>query len=191
MLAGTHRDAAGFFGRSRLPDFLQLLRCAAVRLVCLHRRNWVKHAVSITRQAITNALCKTWTPMRQQGEACKARVGTKHLSLKRLGAELPSTRRSLEALLSTCDAHRTAVGDSGVYSVAYEDLAYGAGAEAAWQALQRWLGAPPRRINYTATIKMTSANLSASIANFAEVERFVAERFSEGGLEHRLLTSTD
>ena len=54
VLTGRKPDAGPFYGADRLPDFLQMLRCVDIALVCLYRRNWVKHAVSIVRQYSTN-----------------------------------------------------------------------------------------------------------------------------------------
>ena len=76
-------------------------------------------------------------------------------------------------------------GKPRVLLVAYEDLAYRAGAADSWAALQRWLGLAPRSLP-SSTVKMTAANLSRSIANFGELERLLAAEFgaSSRELEH-------
>ncbi len=60
VMRGAHRDAGHFYRIDRWAEFARMLRCADARLICLYRRNWVKHAVSRARQQTQSRLCKTW-----------------------------------------------------------------------------------------------------------------------------------
>jgi len=194
-LEGTVHDSGPWQGWSRLESFLLLLRCLEVRLVCLYRRNWVKHAVSRTKQPLHHALCGVWTPVQHDLErtGCHARLAATPLNVQRFRTELNETRHSLSALEKVCRNAVTirSVSTSGAptaRAIAYEDLAYKRHEEAeeTWAELQRWLGVEARTLN-TTTVKMTANNLSRAIVNFDQLDRVVVDEFGPNSTERQLL----
>ena len=192
VLQGLSRDARSWRGRDRLPDVLEWLRCLNGRLLCLSRRNWVKHTVSRLKQQIVVRECGTWSPTHAHlnRTGCRARVDRKDLPLRRVRAELRETRQSLRRLEQVCSGERErygvdALGEPRVRSVAYEDLAYGRSAQY-WGALQRWLGTSPLNLT-TELVKMTGPKLSVAIRNFPQLEALVASAYGRNSTELRLL----
>ena len=195
VLQGAHRDAGLHRGHDRLPDFLVAMRCLEVRLLCLARRNWVKHAVSRVKQEAHFRYCRSWTPTHGQVNKTNCASRITNVPLKRLRIELNVTRRSLNLSKQVCVEEaaqhgvdlRVGVNQSArVRMVYYEDLAYGSRRSDEWAALQRWLGTAPAALSSSA-MKMTASNLRTAISNYDEVEGLVASVYGRRSAEVAML----
>jgi hypothetical protein len=205
------------FGRpvragNRWPALRQLLRDDGSKLVCLYRRNFVKHAVGELRHQLQYEACrgKIQDPWSDAVGSCSAQIDRAlPLSTRRFrsGDTLPglidmvvASRTQLRELLAACTDEEwlDPLGAARVVQVAYEDLAY-VSSELRLTRLQRlgaWL-VGPRCVTgeacadfrgFAASVtKVTPPDLRHTITNFAEVEARFIGAFGAQSTEVQLL----
>jgi len=183
-MQGTHGDAGPFIGKDRWPTFLDFMRCARGKLICMGRRNYVKHAISEVRHAQQWKLCKQWTP---RDSRCKKKLAGLRMEPKMVLQSIEKSRKEVTIYNQACEEACLVLPCQNLF---YEDLAYGGKRQALLDATQRWLGAPPAKL-HSRTVKMTGSNYSRSIPSFGAVEKAVRARYGAGSAEVWLLYVTD
>ena len=200
------------FGRpiragNRWPALRKLLRETESKLVCLYRRNYVKHAVGELRHQLQYEACvgKVPNPWSDQDGNCSRQLA-KALPLGprrfRSGDWLPglvkmvgASRAQQRDLLAACSGEHG--GSEATRLLAYEDLAY-VPAEmrlARLQALARWLVGPARcdgacerfRAFGASVTKVTPPELRRVVSNFQEVEARIRTAFGAHSTEVQML----
>ena len=187
------------FGRpvragNRWPALRQLLRDDGSKLVCLYRRNFVKHAVGELRHQLQYEACrgKIQDPWSDAVGSCSAQIDRAlPLSTRRFrsGDTLPglidmvvASRTQQSELLAACTDEQwlDPLGAARVVQLAYEDLAY-VSSELRLTRLQRlgaWLvgarcvtgeACADFRGFAASVTKVTPPDLATSISNYAEV----------------------
>jgi len=181
------------------------------RIVCLFRRNFVKHAIAELRHQLQYEACKgkITDPWRDHNRTCSVMISaTLPLEAQRYmsGDVLPDivsmiekSRRELTDLRATCNREQMHLAYNKqlrVMQLDYEDIAFVAAdeREASLLSMSEWLtgvslkGAP--RMN-SHLQKTTSPDLRAVLSNFDELARRVASRYGEGSVEHRMLMDVE
>ena len=192
---------------NRWPALRQQLRDDGSKLVCLYRRNFVKHAVGELRHQLQYEACvgKVPNPWSDQDGNCSRQLA-KALPLGprrfRSGDWLPglvkmvgASRAQQRDLLAACSGEHG--GSEATRLLAYEDLAY-VPAEmrlARLQALARWLVGPARcdgacerfRAFGASVTKVTPPELRRVVSNFQEVEARIRTAFGAHSTEVQML----
>ena len=177
----------------RFHSLLDGLRASNGKLICLARRNYVKHAISRMRH-------------RQQLQACgDARTHVAEADcLRNVSSELPirrdhfglslvqnikAARTDYSRMLRECMPGQVTDYDAsrGPQTVVlfYEDLLQHT--QRVLAGLQKWLGAQPSPSLHSSMVKVTGTNLTHVLSNFKEVESAVRSNFGDGSYEHLLL----
>ena len=198
---------------NRWPALRQQLRDDGSKLVCLYRRNFVKHAVGELRHQLQFEACqgKVPDPWSDAVGSCSAQVDRAlPLSTRRFrsGDTLPglvdmvvASRAQRRDLLAACTGEqwRDPLGAPRVVTLAYEDLAY-VSAELRLTRLQRlgaWLVGEERCAageacadfrGFAASVtKLTPPDLRRTLTNFGEVEARFIGAFGAQSTEVQLL----
>jgi len=190
VLRGMHLDALAFQGKDRWPAFRSMLRARQAKLICLFRRNFVKHAISEVRHSQQYEVCHGWE---DHTGKCSSKVSAQ-LPLKRVVARIWHSRLQRSWIERECSVeqlHLDAMGRLRVMQLAYEDLAYAKPEERRERlnSLQRWLGVAPTKL-WSTLVKLTPPRLADVISNLDNLTALVATRYGRGSIEWELLQST-
>jgi hypothetical protein len=136
---GGHED--------NIPKLLQMLQQTGSKLVCLYRRNFVKHAVSQVRHHQQAKICHGWETT---SESCVAKLANEPLSdVISLAKYIELLEMDANDTLAICDQFEKAAGtpatggESRARAYAYEDLVYGSNVDGMFLNLQQFLRVDP------------------------------------------------
>eukprot|EP00750_Incisomonas_marina_P016930 INCI19661.1.p1 GENE.INCI19661.1~~INCI19661.1.p1 ORF type:complete len:363 (-),score=62.29 INCI19661.1:461-1435(-) len=185
---GSHPDS--------IPALLHMLNKTDAKLICLVRRNFVKHAVSQVRHHQQAHIGCGWETTK---DSCvKKLAGLPLTNFESLSQYVELLEMDVNDTLSICDeyAKMTSHKDEDfAHSFAYEDLVYGENTGKLFAEMQEFLHVDPIDIvsHYNQgqkTIKkITPVDLSAYLVNFDEVDAYMKTRYGEDSREYELFSS--
>eukprot|EP01104_Vermistella_antarctica_P017695 TRINITY_DN631_c0_g1_i3.p2 TRINITY_DN631_c0_g1~~TRINITY_DN631_c0_g1_i3.p2 ORF type:complete len:175 (+),score=27.76 TRINITY_DN631_c0_g1_i3:835-1359(+) len=171
-----------------------MLRTRDTKIICLYRRNSVKHALSEVRHKVQHNICHTWeTTDTPRGKECLLMVQKTPLPFNDFfRSKIERMQRTLADMDRVCmdeSLHFDSAGQLRVWRVAYEDLAYDqhvTSGKDLLDALQRWLGVEPSTL-HSNVMKMTPPRLRDTVVNFDELVSDFGAYFGENSLELKQL----
>mmetsp|Transcript_20593 Transcript_20593/g.30218 ORF Transcript_20593/g.30218 Transcript_20593/m.30218 type:complete len:286 (-) Transcript_20593:178-1035(-) len=179
-----------------IPDLLAMLNQTDAKLICLYRRNFVKHAVSQVRHHQQARIGCGWQTTK---DSCVERLAEKPLTnFESLTNYIELLEMDINDTLDICEqfsAMTSFKDEQQAHVFAYEDLVYGDQSEQLFVEMQEFLNVDPIDIvaHYNQgrkTIKkMTPVNLKSYLVNYDEVDAFVVKKYGEDSREYRLFTS--